>query len=263
MAVEELLDESEVVAKLVVENTLDGMRLQFIEDQSAGSYDFDLIEGTKTIGVVEATSARDQEELSATAAIFKESAGGNPIAVGECERVWMLDVEKDARIKPLRTSVAPLLRALEEDDVRAFSHDVISVNRTTTEFSQLGVTGGRCYDSTGPGRAYLQVAGSGSLVSAEAVVAVLVSEAEKEDNRRKLGATTLDERHLFVYIHHSSSEAWIGLQMAAMPEAVPTLPDEVSGYWVASHDFDVESIIFWRGDRTGWLQQGVVPAPKS
>lgn len=258
------MDEAELTAKIVVEAVVEHATMHFVEDQSGGQHDFDLVLPDGTLAALEVSSSADEDILSATAAIFDESAGGNPVATGEVQHVWIVDVLPTARIWRIRTEIGEYLAALESAGIDYFIADAGTPKSEAVGrlWQDLGVRAGAVYRASGPGRVFLQLADEGSLIHSQHVSDAVVRVALKEDSRRKLRASGATERHLFVYIHESDSAAWISL-LASAPVADPTgLPAETTHVWAATHHFEYDEIIYWLGERTGWVTRGSVPLPQ-
>lgn len=86
------------------------------------------------------------------------------------------------------------------------------------------------------------------------VNAAVLREANRSDNRRKLGAASTDERHLFVYLHESVPDAWVALLASVPPNGRLELPPEVTHVWAATHHFADGQIVYWCGDSAGWFR---------
>lgn len=74
-------------------------------------------------------------------------------------------------------------------------------------------------------------------------------EADKPDNRRKLGAAKTEERHLFVYVHPRNYLPWVALvdfESAAEPIA---MPPEVTDVWAATEGRSLNEFVVWRARR--------------
>src|SRR5260370_26765027 len=72
----------------------------------------------------------------------------------------------------------------------------------------LGIVFGSVFNWSEPGYIRMAPPDSGGAVGADDVLAAVSVEAYKDDNRRKLGASGTDERHLFVYIHPRNFLLW-------------------------------------------------------
>jgi hypothetical protein len=257
------MNEPERVAKPVVEYELLGATMRYVEQQSAGEHDYDLILPGGTLATLEVTAAVDETVRATTTAIFSQAAGGSPVAIGECGRVWIVEVLRSARIKRVRREIGRHLVRLEAAGIEHFlvqdgsSHppEVEAVHR------DLSVRSAAAISASGPGRAYLQIEAEGSLIDPFHVNEAVASVAKRADNRRKLGASSTSERHLFVYIDETLPDAWISLCVASPGSGPLELPPEVTHVWAATHHFADERVVYWYGDDTGWKRHDQIPDP--
>lgn len=259
------MDLAEEVAKAVVESVLRGSVMDFIEDQSQGSHDFHLTLPDGNVAALEVTTATDQEYRGTAAAIFDPQLGGNPVAIGKCGNVWILDVHKTARIARIRSEVAQYLTAIESAGIQLFApwDSVREHEAVVAIMADLGVVAGAVFPTAGPGRAYLQIAGEPGMADVEQVLAPISVVSQKSDNRRKLAATEAAERHLFVFIDDSESDALASLLICHPPTDPPNLPSEITHLWVATYFGKRDQFVYWRTDESGWLEPGTVSPSSS
>jgi hypothetical protein len=72
-----------------------------------------------------------------------------------------------------------------------------------------------------------------------------------DGERRKLIRSGASERHLFVWIMGTIFHAYVGIASDdTMPEAVPTLPSEVTTLWVAATS--AEGFVVWKATDGPW-----------
>lgn len=117
------------MAKVVVEAEHPGSKMRRIESQSAGEHDFDLLLPDGSVATVEVTAAMDEDARAATAAIFDRAAGGNPVVVGECRSVWIVELHPKSRIARVRTRIGGYLSRLEAAGIEHFVIRLGSLSR--------------------------------------------------------------------------------------------------------------------------------------
>ena len=70
-------------------------------------------------------------------------------------------------------------------------------------------------------------------------------EAWKQDNRKKLGASRMAERHLVVYIDAGNGLPWTALTSFLPPSTMPQLPEEITNLWLIGHGENEDEFVVW------------------
>ena len=101
--------------------------------------------------------------------------------------------------------------------------------------------------------------GGGGRVDAEDVQQVVRVEAEKADNRKKLGDSGAESRHLFVYVVFLNYLPEIALRKNVLPKEGPSLPEEVTQVWAVAATGVKDQFIVWTAERGGdWSSLGAI-----
>lgn len=234
-------DAEEQLAEQVVLNELGGTVIQR-DDQSQPSM-VDLI--IETAGqqrvAVEVTTLTP--ELSARFHAECLRLGGPYDSLG---RTWTVRFLRSVKIKNKKVaeSILALLRDLEAADK---SH--VDVNNWTENdqpfVDRLRSLGGVEVTSVeGPGwilfvnRTIGTAASSGEILTEVAIN--ILNDPKRDDNARKLTATDLEHRQLFIIVSRHAGPVRIAveqaLQQGFLPSAHPSASDDYTGVWIAVND---------------------------
>jgi hypothetical protein len=159
---------------------------------------------------------------------------------------WMITIARDAHIRAIRQRIEPILRDLEERDVRRVSvghlfkrHDY----RLLEELESLRIQNASCLSMPGTGRVHWTMEGSGGGIdSAGSTLPQWIEEflhdPEREDVLFKLRCTDAQERWVFVPVALSgapwSVESYLTGELEYLPATGPKLPSPLTGIWVTS-----------------------------
>jgi len=255
-----IMDRSEQVAKYVIETIHKGTRAEFRCQQSTGEYDFDLIYADGTKAAVEVTRSTDQDSLQTLTELGKQGCCVDAVA---CRHSWLVNALPEAWIKLVRANVDRYLSAIEAEGVSQFLADEFGCGSPSVSniFQCLRIIEGSTLTLPSPARIWVTgptLSVKGSIVKADDLQRAVEDEANKPDNRRKLGISSCRERHLFVYVDSLNTEPWQALITGSIPKRGPTLPAEVTHVWAAT-DEAPNGIVVWTAEPSkGWQDRGVM-----
>lgn len=217
-------------------------------------HDFDLRLPDERTAVVEATWARDRATSQTLQALRDH---GDEIDPGDCEKAWILSIERDAHVTTLKRRGADLLANLEATGRTEFRSRRPGASRTVSSLTELGVVAGQGFDASQPA-ILIGDPRKGGFVSPGVVVEAVGLEAKKEDNRGKLREAPANESHLFVALHFGAHPC-ISMNLSDLPKDPPSLPDEVTHAWVATLPFQGDGFLTWVGEnRKSWKSLGTI-----
>lgn len=227
------VNEDERLAKQVVEQSLDGVRLEFRRQQHGDGrprHDFWLHWPDKPRAGLEVTSVRDEDRVRTRSKIRKNQAN---LPAEKCDLTWSVRLEPAAIYSEVRERIDPCLALLEAEGIVHFRPTLqVRHRRMGHKLLELGVKSADAHPEADldPPLILLQVASEGGFVSAQVVYDAVASVVP--DNRAKLGELAVSECHLFVVLS-SLEPAGVCIQMAEVDPRVPDLPDEITHLWAA------------------------------
>lgn len=241
------MDLCERIAKTVIEQLIPKSRMVFKSQQCHGEYDFDLIYPDGRKAAVEVTAAKDESLESLKAALWKE----NPLPRKKCKNDWIIVVTKKAHINKIRQNIDSYLAEVEKEGREEFfayvdSHESLAVQRILED---LQVEAGWIVKkSETPGIGILGPTLKTIYNPKEVDIAIL-REAQKIDNRRKLGSFKLFEKHLFICIDWSLYGPWYAIN-EGKPSGLPIeLPPEIDIVWAVAPTRSQGTYTVWRAER--------------
>ncbi len=173
---------------------------------------------------------------------------------------WIIGIAREAHIRTIRQRIEPILRNLEERDVRNVRlgqllkwHD----SRLLQELESLGIRHVSCFRMPGTGLVHMTPEGVGGFVdSAGSALPQWIEEflrdPKREDVLFKLRHTSAQERWVFVPVTFDgapwSVESYLTGELESLPATEPNLPSPVTGLWLAS-TFGTHGV---RWDSAGW-----------
>jgi hypothetical protein len=204
-----------------------------------GTHDLDIALPSGSVIAVEVTSARESKLLSIYATAF-----GKRWEAPSLSAHWQVAFEsgKPLDVPRLAAGVVPHLELLEKRGVteagtltsgawRSAGDDVVSAFQQITE---LGATYVRRWNEPASGETPLLLfSGHGGVGGNPEQVNALVEERAGA-KAEKLLASGADERHLFVWIDSSYSDAELGMATMPPPDASPSLPAGIDVVWAAT-----------------------------
>jgi hypothetical protein len=241
---------TEALAKSILEAVLPGPRARYVEDQSAGQHDFDLEYTDGRTVPLEVTAAADANIERTYAAIKDARKGGNCIQRTRSGVGWFIHPRADANINAIRENADEYLVAIEADGLNQFFAytDAESSPAVWRILEDLGIESGRVMQWKHPGEIRMALPGGGGLVDPHLVVVAVETEAWKVDNRRKLSSLA-SERHLFVEIDPNNARAWVAIRDEVPPNAIASLPDEITHMWIAAYTGNADWYVVWHAPR--------------
>jgi hypothetical protein len=258
------MDHPERVAKYVIETIHKGARAIFQTQQSTGKYDFDLTYAEGGKAAVEVTRSTLQQSQQTLAELKRR---GCSVRAAACRQSWLVYPSPRARIQHVLKNVDRYLSAIEAEGLTKYHCELDRSSPAVSRILQdLQIVEGLTLTLPPPARIWLGGpcdSMTGSLVKADDLQRALEAEAIKSDNRRKLGASGCQERHLFVYIDPLNTHPWQALITGCIPERAPVLPAEITYAWVAA-ELDVNGIFVWTtAPRQGWQNRGLLTRPET
>lgn len=225
--------------------------------QSQGEWDFDLIRPDGTSEPVEVTVSTDQGREQIYAAVLE---GEQFVPRTRSRHDWSVSPYQDARIWKIRKEVDFYLADIEAEGLTKFFSEIDAVKSEAVAriMCDLKVCAGLVTQWKKPGIC-IDLPGHGGWLGADRILASLEREANKPDNRRKLGKSKAPSRHLVVLIGHLNGPAWSSMLRGMMPEQSAKLPPEITMAWIAMLVPGTECYRLWRTSASlGWENLGDV-----
>jgi hypothetical protein len=245
------MNNEEKIAKTLMEKIYVGAEMQYRLDQSKGEHDFDLRYTDGTTAAVEVTASRDQTMEETMAPILKKDFF---IPRKKGTNDWKVYPMAGARINRIWSQVDEYLAAIEVGGLSQFCiYTDADISAVASIYNDLKIEGGKITKWKSSPCVGVEYPDQGNgLILAEDIQQAIEAEANKEDNRRKLGTAGTDERHLFVYVD-SYSLAWDALVRGVVPEQPVSLPSEITHVWAVTQTRSVGEFTAWRAKRgQGW-----------
>jgi hypothetical protein len=245
------MDHAETVAQAVVEALETGSRMQHQARQSHGEHDFNLLCGDGRIAALEVTAAADEQAEQTVDALLGKRKGGPFVPTKLCKQDWYIHPGRNACINKIRAKADEYLAQVEAEGLNGFFSplDAAGHHSVCRIWNDLGIVGGWVTRRKMPGQIGILPPGDGGTVAVADFTEAVCAEAEKPDNRRKLGASKADERHLFVYIHPGNYLPWVAFVDSEPPSEPVALPTEVTHVWAAAEGRSLNEFVVWRARR--------------
>lgn len=230
------MNESECIAKAVVEVVLPGSRMTFQESQSNHECDFALELPSGEVACLEVTASVDERHKEVLDVLTHPRKRGPFVTARLCQHGWYVHPEPGAEIKRIRQRVDEYLHRIELSGVSKFfapfdAHDNPAIQRI---WEDLKIEAGAQMEWKLPRQIGLAVPGQGGWVDPEHIVLTVEREAGKTDNQVKLAAVQCEQRHLFIFVDASDFDTWGPMLRELMPPRTPSLPESVTHVWVVS-----------------------------
>lgn len=245
------MDHPEIVAQAVVEALETGSQMRHQAKQSHGEHDFDLAYGDGRIAALEVTAAADEHGERTVAAVLGKRNGGPFVPTKLCKHDWYVHPDSNASINRIRVQADDYLAQIEADGLTTFFSPLHAAEYDSVRriWNDLGVLGGSVIKWKKPGQIGISTPGGGGAVGISAFTKAICEEADKPDNRRKLGAANTKERHLFVYVHPRNYLPWVAFVDSEPPAEPIALPPEVTDVWAATEGRSLNEFVVWRARR--------------
>jgi hypothetical protein len=218
-----------------------------------GLHDFDMVERGRTIGALEVTGLADEQALGLDAAIHRHGEGIDTEMVA---RRWWIVLDRAAEGGPIRYTaikdkLPPLVAAIEAEGREVFrAEDAWESVAVKSLFDALPVEMGTSWNDDKQPRILFLAPGRSAMVSGEVPHKAIEEAAAGErfaGERRKLSASGLPERHLFVWAHSTIFDVWSGVCEGDPPTRPLELPEEITTVWLAA--MGATDIAPWRAER--------------
>lgn len=254
-----MLNQSEKIAKRVIETLLTNVTMRFRCEQSHRECDFYLIYPNGIEVPVEVTCST-RGEIKATRKEIREK--GTFVPTQKCCQDWMILPAIDAEINKLRKNVDSYLAKIEAAGLEKFSlldvDDSLAVRQI---FEDLKIVAGNVTKWKEPGQIGIDLPGLSEAIKLDAreVEKAVKNEARKQDNINNLNDPSKPERHLFVYIDYDNYPAWYAINEADPPNSVPELPLDKMFVWAAALTRDPTTCTVWKASTVdSWENLGPV-----
>ncbi len=221
-----------------------------------GTYDFAILDGSREVGALEVTSLAVEGAIDLEAALGRHGQG---IETADLARRWVVSLDEAAEERKIpyleiKRRLIPFLVAIEAEGRQSFhTQDGWRSSAVRQLIEALPVETGFSYDRTKQPRVLVLPPGRAAMVGGE-VAHRAIEEAAAGDRfageRRKLKASNLPERHLFVWVHTSVWDVWAAVRDEHPPDRAPVLPEEITSLWLAAMGAPDYAAV-WRADRGG------------
>jgi len=235
--------------------------MRYRPDQSQSTHDFDLEYPDGRVVPLEVTESTYQQIEHTIAKIRKRRYF---VAAKHCQKGWIVHPTANADIESICAHVDSYLAAIEASGREKFSAyaDATELPAVNKILQDLRIEAGTVVEWKTPGRICIVPPGHSASLNAEHVQRSIELEANKDDNRRKLGIATQSEHHLFVLIRHRNYAAWLAINDADPPCTIPALPKEITHVWAAARTRTQDEFVVWRASSTEiWSSVGHILLP--
>lgn len=249
------MDHAETTAKTLIETMFRGSRMDYRVDQSHSNYDFDWHHPDGRISAMEVTSSVDARNENTLAAIRNPRKGGSVIIGTHCKHAWYIRPLPTGNINAIRQRVDRLLAEVERAGYdHLFCPSDLFSSDAIKSICESGIDFGSVVTWGDPGSIRIGPPSTGNAVCVDDLLGAVRTEAYKADNRRKLNAATMEERHLFVYVDPSNVLPWCGLVDFSPPFTLPDIPPEITHVWVSSEGRAKNSYKIWCASKSSAWQ---------
>jgi hypothetical protein len=252
------MSDSELTAKTALELALPGARMIFRTEQSHSECDFQLCYANGSTAEVEVTQALDQGWMQAVDRIYGKRPGSNILVATKCRNSWCVFVTRPPLMREIKAGIDDFLYQMENTGIEEFdwfrelpdwatvfcrTHNIVSCRR-------LGIVN--------EPEIRVSLSPEGGATGPTVLTEAAEREAEKADNRKKLGATNSKERHLVVHVS-VSPRVHLGLLEFDPPRRSPRLPDEITDIWIIGQMADSQ-VAAWRANKSvPWHRVSIAP----
>ena len=166
-----------------------------------------------------------------------------------CERDWLVRPALWADLRMVRAKVDQYLAAIEFVGIDRFWAPTDLHPSVDRIYQNLGVVSGSVFSHwKEPGQIGIMFpTRGGAFKRAATAIEAADKEAFKVDNRRKLGLSCTNERHLVVYVYPTHYSPWCALVDCNPPAEPAKLPPEITDLWLLSETRSAHELTVWRG----------------
>lgn len=249
---------AETLALSVLQTWFPESTVTFVERQSHGEHDIDLVHPDGRRGIVEVAAIVNDVNLETIAAIL-HSKHGDTIQARKSKGGWYVRPSNGALIKRLRTRLDSCLARLEAAGINSFDPHMFDVpTNLIAELARLGVESGDIVDFIRPGTIKLGLPSDGGWLGTSIVNDAVLDAAQRADNLRKLSASDAEERHIFVFMESSSGAPYLALFLGADLPAAPRVPQPITHVWVGAYLSTLHDAMVWQSiNNGGWTRHRV------
>jgi hypothetical protein len=249
---------AETLAMSVLRTWFPGSTVTFVERQSHGEHDIELVHPDGRRGIVEVASIVDADNLETIAAIL-HSKHGDTIQARKSKGGWYIHPSNGAPINRLHTGIDSCLASLEAAGINSFDSHMLGVPANLiAELGRLGVEGGDVVDFIRPGTIKLGLPSDGGWLGTSIVNGAVLDAAQRADNLRKLSASDAQERHIFVFMESSAGAPYLALFLGEDLPAAPRVPQPITHVWVGAYLSTLQDAMVWQSiNNGGWTRHRV------
>jgi hypothetical protein len=254
------VNTSEAIAKYIVEALIPGVNLRYTYKQNEGEHDYDLIYEDGRMVPLEVTVSTHRTYKELMAAILDEGKGGSFVKAVRCQQDWYVFPTVQANINKIRELIDEYLEMIEAEGIDQFSIYTIYQESPAVRqiYKDLQIEHGMVVNWKKPGSIGIALPSQAAFVKSYSVFRAVEQEAEKIDNRQKLGNVNAPERHLFVYIEFENYAAWLAITESVPLQIKPKLPAEITHVWAVS-SLAKNKYVVWRASNfDDWHSVGTV-----
>ena len=223
------MKHAESLAMSVLRTWFPASTVTFVQKQSHGEHDIEVVHPDGRRGLVEVASIVNSENLETITAILHRKRG-DTLQTRQSKGGWYVHPLNGAPINRLRADVDSCLAKLEAAGIYSFDAHMLGVPPDLiAELQRLGVVGGGVVDFIPPGTIKLGLPSDGGWLGTSVVNDAVLDAATRADNFRKLSAGDPEERHIFVFLDSSSAprtlrsfSARTCLRLPVFPSLSPT-----------------------------------------
>ena len=170
------VNHAEVVAKTLIEQIVQGSRMEHRTDQSQGQHDFDLHCADGQIFAFEVTAAMDEVLTRTNAEIRNRRRGGFFVAAKLSKNGWLIHPDRGAPIRDIREKADWYLSKVEEACLDSFSSHRLNHPSVERICRDLRISEGSVCNWKEPGLIGLARPGSGGRVEPLAAINAAIHE---------------------------------------------------------------------------------------
>lgn len=250
---------SERVAKLLIERAIPGADARPVPSQSQGEWDFNVHIGAIAFPL-EVTQATSEKSESLHAALFARDGEASIVPRSRAKKSWAVTVSRRSNIRAIRKRLDELVADLEATGFTTFDiqrYSTPAPQAIQALWDELMITDGFSTSAWEIDGHALMPPRDSAMLSSDQVVSAVTREADKDDNRRKLGRSNALEKHLFVHIAYHCYPAHEAMRSCGIPARALRLPPEITHVWVA-RGFGDSQWLLWAFDAGGWRSHDMI-----